>query len=132
MNVKFRKTFKRKLIKLKVNQVMRLQEMNQLRPTLVYDIPIKKGANWITMGWVNSTQTKEQYHEPRTFEEASMCPERDKWMEAMEREMASLKANDMYYLVELPKDRKVVGSKWVYKRKVKADGSVERFKSTLH
>ena len=60
-----------------------------------------------------------------------MCPERDKWMEAMEREMASLKANDVYDLVELPKDRKVVGSKWVYKRKVKADGSVERFKSRL-
>ena len=62
--------------------------------------------------WVNSTQTKEQYDEPRTFEEASMCPERDKWMEAMEREMASLKANDVCDLVELPKDRKVVGSKW--------------------
>ena len=48
-----------------------------------------------------------------------------------EREMASLKANDVYNLVELLKDRKVVGSKWVYKRKVKADGSVERFKSRL-
>ena len=60
-----------------------------------------------------------------------MCPERDKWMEAMEKEMASLKANDVYDLVELPKDRKVLGSKWVYKRKVKADGSVERFKSRL-
>ena len=81
--------------------------------------------------WVNSTQTKEQYHEPRTFEEGCMCPERDKWMKAMEREMASLKANDVYDLVELPKDRKVVGSKWVYKRKVKADGSIERFKSRL-
>ena len=43
-------TFKRKLIKLKVNQVMRLQEMNQLRPTLVYDVSIKKDVNWITMG----------------------------------------------------------------------------------
>ena len=40
-----------------------------------------------------------------------MCPERDKWMQAMEREMASLKANNVYDLVELPKDRKVVGSK---------------------
>ena len=36
-----------------------------------------------------------------------MCPERDKWMEAMEREMASLKVNDVYDLVELPKDRKL-------------------------
>ena len=61
--------------------------------------------------WVNATQTTEKYHEPTTFEEASTSPERDKWMEAMEKEMASLKANDVYDLVELPKDRKAVGSK---------------------
>ena len=72
--------------------------------------------------WVNATQTTEKYHEPTTFEEASTSPEREKWMEAMEKEMASLKANDVYDLVDLPKDRKAVGSKWVYKRKLKADG----------
>ena len=52
-------------------------------------------------------------------------------MEAMNKEMVSLKTNDVYDLVELPKDRKAVGSKWVYKRKIKADGSVERYKARL-
>ena len=52
-------------------------------------------------------------------------------MEAMEKEMAFLKANDVYDLVDLPKDRKAVGSKLVYKYKLKADGTVERFKSRL-
>ena len=42
--------------------------------------------------------------------------------------MASLKANDVYELVELPKNRQTVGSKWVYKRKFNSDGSVERYK----
>ena len=49
----------------------------------------------------------------------------------MEKEMTSLKTNDVYDLVELPKGRKPVGSKWVYKRKLRADGSVERFQSRL-
>ena len=34
-------------------------------------------------------------------------------------------------LVELPNDRKVVGSKWVFKTKQGADGAVERYKARL-
>ena len=67
----------------------------------------------------------EKFHEPTTFKEASTSPKRDQWMEAMEKEMASLEANDVYDLVDLPKHRKAVGSKWVYKRKLKAVGSLQ-------
>ena len=49
----------------------------------------------------------------------------------MEREMESLHCNDVWELVELPKDRKAVGSKWVFKIKTDADGSVERYKACL-
>ena len=80
--------------------------------------------------WINTTQT-EHCPEPTTFEEASTSPEKEKWMEAMTKEMSSLKANNVYDLTELPKDRKPVGSKWVFKRKIKADGSVERYKARL-
>jgi hypothetical protein len=34
-------------------------------------------------------------------------------------------------LVELPKDRKVVGCKWVYKLKKGVDGKIERYKAIL-
>ena len=34
-------------------------------------------------------------------------------------------------LVQLPRDRKAVGSKWIYKIKIKADGSIERYKAQL-
>ena len=49
----------------------------------------------------------------------------------MDIEMESLKAIDVYDLVELPKDKKVIGSKWIFKRKINADGSVERYKARL-
>ena len=45
--------------------------------------------------------------------------------------MRSLKDNDVWELVELPAERKAVGSKWVYKVNTGADGSVERYKARL-
>lgn len=49
----------------------------------------------------------------------------------MRKELESLKPGDVYDLVDLPEGRKAIGSKWVYKRKFKPDGSVERYKSRL-
>ena len=45
--------------------------------------------------------------------------------------MESLHTNDVWDLVKLTKDRKAVGSKWVFKLKVGPDGSVERHKARL-
>ena len=48
-----------------------------------------------------------------------------------QRKRWSLHKNDVWELVELPKDRKAVGSKWVFKLKTDADGSVEWHKARL-
>ena len=37
----------------------------------------------------------------------------------------------MYELTELPKGRRAVGCKWVFKIKHNADGSIERYKARL-
>lgn len=52
-------------------------------------------------------------------------------MSAMEKEIESLRKNDVWELVELPKGRKAVGSKWLFKIKTDAEGFVERFKARL-
>ena len=70
-------------------------------------------------------------NEPKSIEEAITCPESTKWLQAMETEMRSLKSNDVWELVELPAGKKAVGSKWVYKVKTGADGSLERYKARL-
>ena len=69
--------------------------------------------------------------EPTTVEEALASPEHKKWKEAMNKEIESLKANKVYDLVELPSNKKTVGCKWVFKRKINADGSIERYKARL-
>eukprot|EP00253_Pinus_taeda_P006198 PITA_06198 len=57
--------------------------------------------------------------------------DREKWKIAMEEEMDSLAKNNMWDLVELPEGRSVVGCKWVFKLKRKADGSIKRYKERL-
>ena len=48
----------------------------------------------------------------------------------MQAELKSIRKNNTWTLTNLPADRKVVGSKWVYKRKINQDGST-RYKARL-
>ena len=69
--------------------------------------------------------------QPATYQEATEGPDKEKWKAAMETEMTSLQENEVWDLVKLPAGRKTVGSKWVYKIKTGADGSVQRYKARL-
>ena len=69
--------------------------------------------------------------DPASRREALDSKDGSEWANAMEKEVESLHANDVWNLVELPKDRKAVGSKWVFKTKRSADGTVERHKACL-
>ncbi|KAL5855349.1 hypothetical protein ACOSQ4_005151 [Xanthoceras sorbifolium] len=49
----------------------------------------------------------------------------------MNEELDALQKNYTWDMVDLPPGRSVVGCRWVYKIKTKADGSVERYKARL-
>jgi hypothetical protein len=66
--------------------------------------------------------------EPTCFEQAVANP---KWDNAMDEEMVALDANATWELVALPKDKKAIGCKWVYKVKRNGDGSMNRYKARL-
>eukprot|EP00253_Pinus_taeda_P002954 PITA_02954 len=67
-------------------------------------------------------------HDPDTFAEASGRPH---WEAAMNEEYHSLSANDTWDLVPLPKGRKLVRCKWVYRTKYGPDGKVDKHKARL-
>lgn len=69
--------------------------------------------------------------DPTSLKEVLASTDKTKWVNAMEKEMESLHSNDVWDLVELPKDKKAVGSKWVFKTKKNANGTVERHKARL-
>ena len=48
-----------------------------------------------------------------------------KWRKAMEEEIDALRKNETWEKCILPKEKKIVGCKWVYTVKYKADGSIE-------
>uniref|UniRef100_A0A2N9EZR3 CCHC-type domain-containing protein n=1 Tax=Fagus sylvatica TaxID=28930 RepID=A0A2N9EZR3_FAGSY len=58
--------------------------------------------------------------------------EKDKWMEAMVEENESLSKNKTWELTELPKGKKPIGCKWVFKKKeAVSEKEGERFKARL-
>ena len=69
--------------------------------------------------------------EPKNIREALTCPSSDKWKIAMEEEMESMRSNNVWELVDLPKGRRAIGNKWVLKIKRKPDGSIDRYKARL-
>jgi hypothetical protein len=69
--------------------------------------------------------------DPRTVREAVDSEDGNLWKRAMEEEMASLDKNEAWDLVELPTGRNPIGSKWVFKKKLNAEGKVEKYKARL-
>ncbi|KAL0438668.1 UNVERIFIED_CONTAM: Retrovirus-related Pol polyprotein from transposon RE1 [Sesamum latifolium] len=68
------------------------------------------------------------FQEPRCYKEAQGSSE---WEEAMRQELHALELNGTWEVVPLPPGKKAIGNKWVYKLKLKADGSIDRHKARL-
>ncbi|CAL9000577.1 unnamed protein product [Prunus brigantina] len=66
--------------------------------------------------------------EPSSFQEAKT---QLIWQKAMREELKALDENQTWSIVKLPKGKKVVGCRWVYKTKFNSDGSIERHKARL-
>jgi hypothetical protein len=64
--------------------------------------------------------------EPTCFEEAIQKKE---WADAMTEEYQSIIKNDVWEIVPRPKSKDVVSSKWLFKIKHVADGSIEKYKA---
>ena len=69
--------------------------------------------------------------DPRTYSEAMASQEVAFWKEAINDEMDSIMQNNTWKLSDLPPGCKPLGCKWIFKKKMKVDGSIEKFKARL-
>jgi hypothetical protein len=63
--------------------------------------------------------------EPSNYSKAIISTDDNYWMDAMHDEMESLEKNGTWDLLQLPKGKKIVRWKWIFKRKE------ERYKARL-
>ena len=69
--------------------------------------------------------------DPTTYEEDLYDKDSSRWIEAMRTEMDSMYANQVWTLVDPPEGIVPIGFKWIFKRKIGADGKVETYKARL-
>ena len=53
------------------------------------------------------------------------------WKEAINSEIESIMHNHTWEIVDLPPGTKTIGCKWIFKRKLKSDGLIEKYKACL-
>ncbi|WVY90035.1 hypothetical protein V8G54_035549 [Vigna mungo] len=81
---------------------------------------------------LNAAEDINRSDEPRSYKEALDSSDRHLWQGAMEEELEALKKNSTWRLVDLPKGKKVIGSKWIFKKKEATPGGEKaRYKARL-
>jgi transposase InsO family protein len=73
----------------------------------------------------------ESQDDPRTLTQARSRSDWSEWQSAMDREIATLEKAGTWNTVTRPTNKNIVGSKWVFRIKRRADGSIKKYKARL-
>jgi len=69
--------------------------------------------------------------DPINFHQAMQDSNSQRWIDAMNEEYKSIQDNQVWDLVPLPKGKKPIGCKWIFKTKRDSEGNVKRYKARL-
>ena len=69
--------------------------------------------------------------DPKSLTQAQSRSNWPQWQEAMDRKIAMLEQAGTWISVPRPADKNIVGSKWVFRIKHNANGSIEKYKARL-
>ncbi|KAL0462916.1 UNVERIFIED_CONTAM: Retrovirus-related Pol polyprotein from transposon TNT 1-94 [Sesamum latifolium] len=105
--------------------------------TTSFEPPVQTNSVSVLRRLIRESRASERYgfvrlisqldNDLKTYGEAMSDTDSDKWLEVMD----SMGSNQVWTLVDPPKGVRPVGCKWVYKRKLGADGKVMTFKARL-
>ncbi|KAJ9541592.1 hypothetical protein OSB04_028098 [Centaurea solstitialis] len=122
-----------------------VQDNNEVPPPVeqtqqTQEVPLRRSTrerrsaipdDYIVFLQEHETQIVIREDDPINLKEALSSSNSQKWIDAMEDELKSMKDNDVWDLVELPKDVKPIGNKWLFKTKKDSNGNIERYKARL-
>nr|GEV86707.1 retrotransposon protein, putative, Ty1-copia subclass [Tanacetum cinerariifolium] len=69
--------------------------------------------------------------EPQTYKAAMESSEAPYWKEAIQSKIDSIVHNNTRELADLPSGHKLIGHKWIFKKKLRPDGTIEKYKACL-
>jgi Reverse transcriptase (RNA-dependent DNA polymerase) len=117
---------------------LRRKSTRQIRPPIKLRDYVSQQVMYPIQDFISYNRVSPEYRaylsnitnqmEPTNFSEANQSPI---WRKAMKEELQALEKNDTWDIVNLPKNKKPVGCKWVYKIKYNCDGTIERYKARL-
>ena len=118
------------------------EEPEELFEDALTDIPeTKSGRKIIKPSWMQdyvSHAVREDLEiqvfndpDPISYEEAISAKDKELWKASMEEEIKNLNKNQTWELVDKPKDKNILGCKWVYRKKKGVDGKISRYRSRL-
>lgn len=91
-------------------------------------VQVVKGLENYNNDYIASLHNVFLVKEPQSFEEAMKY---EGWKKAMKEELDALEKNGTWEITELPKGKRAIDCKWVYKIKYRPYGSIERLKGRL-
>ncbi|KAK4386255.1 Retrovirus-related Pol polyprotein from transposon RE1 [Sesamum angolense] len=95
------------------------------------DIPRRSKRARVVKDFGSDFVTYNFEDDPVTFKDAMASSEAKQWKEAVKSEMDSIVSNGTWVLVDLPPGCTTIGCKWIFKKKLKPDGSINKFKARL-
>ncbi|GKD29839.1 hypothetical protein Tco_1240617, partial [Tanacetum coccineum] len=108
--------------------------METLAPEFVWCVctvsPFGLTTNDIKVKDVEEHELRDLNEHPN-YKAALLDLESDKWVDAMNAEMQSMKDNQVWCLVDLPPNGRNVRTNWLFKKKTDMDGNVHTFKACL-
>ena len=70
-------------------------------------------------------------NEPTSYREAVNSSKGQQWREAIKSEIESILQNHTWELMDLPLGCKPLGYKWIFKKKMKANGTIDKYNARL-